>query len=186
MLLSEQEFLDNKEEIVGDVLVKLRHFAKVEAELLFREFNNYPGALPDFSGSISDTINAATDAVRDELVNADEETIDSLMGLVRNHLPAKMADMAFDRCKENLPRAYLFAAIASSLASKMVYQEGVNFVKSQPPENLSELALKYIRVEKEVYELERAIDSGVMTEEQKKQIADLVHRGGVRTSLNIF
>jgi glutamate dehydrogenase len=186
MLLSEEEFLDNKEEIVNDVLVKLRHFAKVEAELLFREFNNYPGALPDFSGSISDTINAATDAVRDALQDAGDDELEGLMGLVKTHLPKKMADMAFDRCKDNLPHQYLLAAIASSLASKMVYQEGVNFVKSQPKENLSKLALKYIQVEKEIYELEAALAAGDMSDEQRARVMDLVHRGGVRTSLNIF
>jgi glutamate dehydrogenase len=76
MLLTEDEFLDNKEEIVGDVLVKLRHFAKVEAELLFREFENYPGALPHFSGLISDTINRATDAVNQELQKLDDDEIE--------------------------------------------------------------------------------------------------------------
>ena len=187
MLLTEEEFLDNKEEIVRDVLVKLRHFAKVEAELLFREFNNYPGALPDFSESISDTINAATDAVRDELAASTDEELSELMGLVRDHLPKKMVDMAFDRCEDNLPKSYLLAAIASSLASKMVYQEGVNFVKSQPKDNLSKLALKYIQVEKEIYSLAAALDGAEgMDEEQRVRIKDLVHRGGVRTSLNIF
>jgi len=187
MLLSEEEFLENKEEIVADVLVKLRHFAQVEAELLFREFNNYPGALPDFSGSISDVINDATDAVRDALVESTDDEIDELMGLVRNHLPKKMADMAFDRCKENLPKQYLIAAIASSLASKMVYQEGINFVKSQPKKNLSKLALKYMQVEKEVYALEQALEGAEgLGEGQKERIMDLVRRGGVRTALNIF
>jgi hypothetical protein len=36
---------------------------QVEAELLFREFANYPGDLVHFSYKISDTINAATDAI---------------------------------------------------------------------------------------------------------------------------
>lgn len=43
MMLTEDEFYENKEEIVGEVLIKLRELAKMEAELLFREFDNYPG-----------------------------------------------------------------------------------------------------------------------------------------------
>jgi len=187
MLLSEQEFLDNKEEIVADVLKKLRYFARVEAELLFREFNNYPGALPHFSALISDTINVATDAIREELVKLPEEEIDLLLDLVKTHLPAKMADMAFDRLRTNVPEQYLIAAIASSLASKIVYAEGVNFVKSQPPENLSALALKYLEAEKEIASLEKALDGAKgLKGDVKEEVLDLLKRGGVRSKLNVF
>ena len=48
MLLSRDEFLFVKKELIEDVLVKLKHLARLEAELLFREFANYPGALPQF------------------------------------------------------------------------------------------------------------------------------------------
>lgn len=43
MLLSEDEFFENKSAIVDEVLAKLRDAAKMEATLLFREFANYPG-----------------------------------------------------------------------------------------------------------------------------------------------
>ncbi|GMH98403.1 hypothetical protein TrST_g1809 [Triparma strigata] len=187
MLLSESEFLDNKDEIVADVLKKLRYFARVEAELLFREFNNYPGALPHFSALISDTINVATDAIREELVKLPPGDLDQLLGLVKTHLPKKMATMAFDRLKTNVPEQYLIAAIASSLASKIVYAEGVNFVKSQPPENLSALALKYLEAEKEVALLENALSGASgLDEGVKEEVLDLLKRGGVRSKLNVF
>ena len=185
MLLSEEEFLDNKEEIVSDVLVKLRQFAKVEAELLFREFENYPGALPHFSGLISDTINKATDAVSAELQKLSPTEVEKLMPLVRGHLPAKLAELGFDRV-ENMPYQYRLAAIASSLASKIVYAEGVNFVKSQPSVNLSNIAMRYIEVEKEMEELAGRIEGSGMDEGTREKLKDLVKRGGVRTSLNIF
>merc|ERR1719201_447901 len=41
MLLSEEEFLAIKTELVEDVLARLRELAKLEAELLFREYANY-------------------------------------------------------------------------------------------------------------------------------------------------
>merc|ERR1712050_312102 len=64
MLLSKDEFLGDKEEIVGDVLEKLRHSARVEAELLFREYRSNPSnQLPYYSQAISGAINRATDAV---------------------------------------------------------------------------------------------------------------------------
>ena len=43
MLLSEDEFYENKEAIVKEVLDKLRSLAHMEAELLFREKDNYQG-----------------------------------------------------------------------------------------------------------------------------------------------
>ena len=45
MLLSEEEFFENKEKIVNEVLTKLRYLAKLEAELLFREFEANTGSL---------------------------------------------------------------------------------------------------------------------------------------------
>ena len=43
MMLSQEEFFVNKDVIVGEVLIKLRELAKLEAELLFREAENYQG-----------------------------------------------------------------------------------------------------------------------------------------------
>mmetsp|Transcript_22373 Transcript_22373/g.44680 ORF Transcript_22373/g.44680 Transcript_22373/m.44680 type:complete len:1066 (+) Transcript_22373:35-3232(+) len=187
MLLSEEEFLENKEAIVADVLKKLRGFARVEAELLFKEYRNYPGALPHFSALISDTINTATDAIREEVDKLSPEERSKLLGLVKNHLPKKMAEMAFDRLETNVPPQYLVAAIASSLASKIVYSEGVNFVKSQPPENLSKIALRFIEAEVEVASLEKSLGGAQgMDSADKDKAIDLIRRGGVRSLLDVF
>ena len=43
MLLSDDEFYANKEQIVNEILVKLRTLANMEAKLLFREFDSYKG-----------------------------------------------------------------------------------------------------------------------------------------------
>ena len=43
MLLDEEEFFNNKEVIVNQVVEKLRNLARMEAELLFNEYENYPG-----------------------------------------------------------------------------------------------------------------------------------------------
>ena len=47
MLLTEEEFFENKEQIVKEVLEKLHQYARMEAELLFREFENYGGKADD-------------------------------------------------------------------------------------------------------------------------------------------
>ncbi len=43
MMLSEDDFYVHKPKIVDEVLSKLRHLARMEAELLFREFEKQPG-----------------------------------------------------------------------------------------------------------------------------------------------
>lgn len=47
-----------------------------------------------------------------------------LLPLFREHLPAKLADLAFDRVPTTLPPQYLRNAMASCLACRVVYTEG--------------------------------------------------------------
>jgi len=139
--------------------------------------------LPEHSSTISETINRATDAVREALV---DQPLDDFMPLVRNHLPKTMADLAFDRLHDRVPAAYIRSAIASSLASKIVYSEGVNFVRSQPEATLSSIAIKYIEMEKEINVLMTGLEGTDMNKEQKEKIMGLLKKGGVRTGLGIF
>ena len=100
MLLSEEEFFDNKEAIVSDVLEKLRQLASMEAELLFREIENYGGSLPKMSENVSKCINTAKDALITALDSlSDDEKLD-FMPLVQAHLPKSLADLSFDRLSE--------------------------------------------------------------------------------------
>lgn len=137
MLLSEDEFYDNKEAIVQEVLDKLRSLAHMEAELLFREKDNFQESLPQVSQIISNSINAATDALTQALdtVTADEK--EKLLPLFRDHLPQTLANLSFDRHAERVPEQYIKNAIASCLASKMVYKEGTKFIDSHPKEKLA-------------------------------------------------
>lgn len=124
MLLSEEEFFDNKEAIVKEVLGKLRELAQMEAVLLFREFDNYYDglSLPEVSQFISNSINKTTDALTAALDGLSEAEQQTLRPLFRNHLPATMAEIAFDRLDERVPSQYIKNAIASCLASKLVYK----------------------------------------------------------------
>mmetsp|Transcript_9344 Transcript_9344/g.13636 ORF Transcript_9344/g.13636 Transcript_9344/m.13636 type:complete len:1041 (+) Transcript_9344:52-3174(+) len=83
MLLSEDEFFENKQVIVSEVLEKLRTLAKMEAELLFREYESYPGSLIEFSEIISNTINVTKDALIKALEEVSEEDREFMMPLFR-------------------------------------------------------------------------------------------------------
>ncbi len=64
MLLEPAEFLAVKPTLVADVIAKLKHLARVEANLLFREYKQNPAlALPPTSQRISRCITRLHDAI---------------------------------------------------------------------------------------------------------------------------
>jgi glutamate dehydrogenase len=183
MLLSEREFKEHKEEIVGEVLEKLRHYARLEAELLFREFANYPGALPYFSERISNAINLARDAVTQALDGMTEEQYEELLPLFRDHLPRTVVELGFDHVREKVPGQYIKNAFGSCLASRIVYREGTHFIESQPRERLAELCLRYLEEEREVRRLLQRLDGGQLTVEETARVHKILDVGGVRSLL---
>lgn len=125
--------------------------AFLEATLLFREFEAHGTySLPEMSEIISRTINEAKDALSLALDTLSDNDRDSLLPLFRAHLPKTIADLGFDRVYERVPDQYIKNAIASCLASKLVYKEGTMFVSSQPKSHLAAVALKYLEKEKEM------------------------------------
>lgn len=186
MLLSEEEFRENKPQIVAEVLDKIQEYARLEAELLFREFENYGGSLPQLSKVVSGAVNAATDALAVALESLSEEDKEKMLPLFRAHLPKTMADLAFDEVRERVPAQYITNAIASCLASKLVYKEGTKFVDTLPKEKLADVALRYLEAEHEVALLKSALEGTDMPEKEKESILKLLDAGGARTALRVF
>lgn len=191
MLLSKEEFLDVKAELVADVLVNIRILAKLEAELLFKSYNSYPGPLPHFSERISNAINLVTDAITDHLedVNPSDPLFRELLPLVKQNLPKKLASVAWDRAEARFPVQYQKNSMASTLASQLVYQEGIHLVEAQPPNKLAERAIMYYRANNKIMNLVADLektDFGNCSKEQKSEVLDLLRKGGPRTSLGIF
>merc|ERR1712157_405254 len=89
MLCGDDEdlFYTNKQQIVHEVITKLREMAKLEAQLLFREYDMYgDSSLPEVSQKISNSINIATDALSSALDTlSDDEINDELLPLFRAH-----------------------------------------------------------------------------------------------------
>lgn len=185
MLASEEEFFTNKEAIVAEVLAKLREYAKLEAELLFREAELYGESLPKVSQVISNAINSATDALSAALDSLSPEDQEQLVPLFRDHLPETVANLGFDKVYEKVPSQYIKNAIASALASKMVYKEGTRFINALPAARLAETALCYIQQEKEVLKLIETLEKTEMSIEEKNKILKLLDVGGARTALGL-
>eukprot|EP00579_Thalassiosira_antarctica_P006999 CAMPEP_0201883804 /NCGR_PEP_ID=MMETSP0902-20130614/16244_1 /ASSEMBLY_ACC=CAM_ASM_000551 /TAXON_ID=420261 /ORGANISM="Thalassiosira antarctica, Strain CCMP982" /LENGTH=1085 /DNA_ID=CAMNT_0048412667 /DNA_START=161 /DNA_END=3418 /DNA_ORIENTATION=+ len=186
MLLSEEEFYQNKPQIVSEVLDKLHEYARMEAELLFREFENYGGSLPQLSKVVSGAVNAATDALTVALESFSDEDKEKLLPLFRAHLPKTMADLGFEKVHERVPAQYITNAVASCLASKLVYKEGTKFVETLPKDKLADVALRYLEAEREIALLKDALEGTEMPEKEKESILKLLDAGGARTALRVF
>mmetsp|Transcript_31975 Transcript_31975/g.72428 ORF Transcript_31975/g.72428 Transcript_31975/m.72428 type:complete len:1082 (-) Transcript_31975:111-3356(-) len=185
MLLTEDQFTSNKDQIVGEVLDKLHYFARMEAELLFREYETSNDSLPELSKVVSGAVNAATDALTEALESFSQEDKDKLLPLFRAHLPKTMADMAFDKVHSLVPAQYITNAIASCLASKLVYKEGTKFVNNLPKEKIAEVSLRYLEAEHEIAVLQEALENTEMGEKEKESIKRLLDVGGARTVLQL-
>lgn len=186
MLLSEDDFFKNKPLIVEEVLEKLRHLAKLEATLLLREYKTFGDTLPETSQVISNCINRTTDALGAALESLPAEDRESLLPLFRAHLPKTLADLSFDQVHSRVPEAYIKNAIASCLASKLVYKEGTKFIDSLPPKDLARIALTYVQKENEIAKLIEKLDAAEMPGEEKEKIIKLLEAGGARTALSAF
>lgn len=188
MLLTKAEFMAIKPELVADVLVKLRNLARLEGELLLREYRNYPGALPHFSERISFAIAKATDAITDALadVHPEDPLFKELFPLVIENLPKKLATEGGERVLSRFPVQYMRNAIASTLASKLVYQEGIHLVEAQPYPKLAERAFAYFRADQRMKKIIGDLEHDSSLGEHKDVVIDILRRGGARSSLNIF
>ncbi|GLD95977.1 hypothetical protein PINS_up004655 [Pythium insidiosum] len=183
MLLETEEFMNIKKELVDEVVVKLRQLALVEAQLLFREYKKNPdAALPPVSERISRAIIRVHDAVLEKFDEATEADQKVLFTLIEEHLPPKLKEHALDRVHSDVPLSYIKCIVASSLASKIVYREGLQFTESLPDSNLANIAIEYLKQEKKVQKLVKELrDANVP---HHADIADLLVRGGVRAGID--
>ena len=196
MLLTTAEFLEHKDALVADVIDRLHIIAKAEAELLFREYKNYSGALPQFSERISGAINLVTDCVTDHLqdVEPGDPLWEKLMPLVKQNLPAKLAEVAWDRAPQRFPVQYMKNAMASTLASKMVYQEGIHLIESQPEDKLAERAICYHQASESVNKLASDLKHAEqdshgnieLSSAAQTRLLSILKRGGARSSCDFF
>jgi len=183
MLLSKEEFMAVKTELVEDVLTKLRESARVEAELLFREYRNNPSfPMVHYSQEISGAINRATDAVV-EALKKDYDLIDdeTRLRLLTESLPKKLVEVAGDRLEE-LPKMYMISMMGAKLGSKMVYKEGLEYINSMSDESLIGLATKYVRYDDLLHEIISEVDGSQL--KNGESIMKILKAAGVKSVIS--
>merc|ERR1711972_1163400 len=140
--------------------------------------------MPDVAVKISKSITRVGDfflkALDDNYEILDDE---NKYRLVAESLPQKLVDVAGERLVHDLPLAYVKAMIASSLASKMVYAEGVDFVDSLNEKVLADTACSYLKQTDAIRDLISEVENSQL--ENKDQLLAILKHSGTRSALEL-
>ncbi len=182
MLVSEEEFLANKSRFVEEVLTKLRLLARREAELLFREHRRSPQVpLPETSIRLSRIVIRASDAIEAAINDLPEKDLPLIRQLVLDHLPPVLVELAGERLWSRLPKSYLNWMMAASLATRIVYREGLAFLEEMPMAAIADLSFRYLRQERETDTLLDEIRGSTLP--HRTRLVELLERSGTRAGL---
>lgn len=188
MLRSQDDFVQHKDALVADVLLKLRSAARLEATLLFREHLASAMPLHKLSEKISAAIIRGNDAIAVAVEQLEPTTQRQLVGaVVMEHLPNTLVDVAgLDAVHERVPAAYVRQMIAAPLAAKMVYSEGIDWMEAMPEDALGSAAFEYVRQEARIQDLIAAVGrtEGLRPDDRAMVVRMLKH-GGVRAAVEM-
>jgi glutamate dehydrogenase len=182
MLLDEPAFMKLKDAFVDQVLVKLREFARREAELLLAEGRRHPSVpLPELSTRLSKAMNAAADAVYASMGSWTDADKAAMREVILEHVPEVLAKAVGDRLFTVLPAPYQAWMVAKSLSSRIVYREGIDFFASIDANAVGTVVLGYLRKEKQIEQLIAAVRAS--GQPFAEQAAGLLAKAGTRAAL---
>lgn len=146
LILSEEEFLDIKDQYVVEVIDILEEKARKESKLLFREYKMKKKPLTTLSAEISVEINELTDILKAYIRKDIKDTskTERYHRLLKSHCPAILVEKYSDRIIHNIPREHQLSILASQIASHIVYREGLGWVKSLNYNNIPKLVDVYL------------------------------------------
>ncbi|MFW7381356.1 MAG: NAD-glutamate dehydrogenase domain-containing protein [Oligoflexus sp.] len=176
LTLSSKEFIEIKTQYVAEVIDILRKKADLEAKLLFRAYSQEDGnkSLVELSLMISKEINKITDILLEELTKDIDEVLKDrfYQEIVLRHCPAIIIEkFGEERILTRLPEAHQIAIIASSVASYVVYNEGLGWLKSIPKKHWVEALNIYMQKDRLTSDLVKAVvDSNIAVKEEIKAI----------------
>jgi len=182
MLLNEAEFMEIKELFVEQVLTKLRNLARVEAELLARLHQHHPHSpLPEMSVKISKIMSRTSDSLVANWDAMNDVQRIELRKLVIDHLPEVLVQRVGDALWTDLPEEYLKWMMAKSLAARIVYREGFEYLVTMEDDDLAKLALRYLDLEQERTILVEAVRHSKLP--SKNRIASLLQDAGIFSTM---
>ncbi|MCP8899683.1 NAD-glutamate dehydrogenase domain-containing protein [Gilvimarinus xylanilyticus] len=182
MMLNEAAFLRIKPEFVEQVTQKLRALALLEAKTLFREFYFHPeSSLAQLSMQLSQEIITLTDTIA-RLIDSEKVSPTGVCrSLLLEFFPQSLLHKAGDRALDKLPASYYARAMASVLASRIVYHEGIRHIQALPADRLEQHLIRYLQQEEITAGLLRTIaDSDIAN---KQMLLELISKGATGTAL---
>lgn len=182
MLLDTEQFMEIKDTFVEQVLIRLRDLARAEAELLARLHQHHPHLpLPEMSIRISKMMSRTADSINKHWNSMSDVQQLELQRLVTEHLPAILLETAGDRLWTEMPTAYIRWMMVKSLAARMVYREGFEYLETMEDDDLAGLALRYLDLEQERTTLVDAVLESDL--QDKRRIASLLQDAGIFSTM---
>lgn len=183
MLLSEEEFLRIKDRFVEQVLEKLKELARREAELLLRFHHHRPQTtMPEICIRLSRVMIRTSDAIEAAIDSLQQHDAELLKCLVIEYLPPVLVETVGEQLWKKTPRSYLKWIMAKSLAARIVYREGFEYLDSMPTEAIAQLALKYLKLELERKMLIEEVDQSTLP--NRTRLIELLNEAGILSTLD--
>lgn len=181
LALSEEEFLGIKDQYVAELLDILRDRARSEARTLLRE-NKLSGgrrSLTDISYHLSRSINMLSDTIATMLAEEDSDVAgdEVLHDLILAYCPRVLAEKYGDRVLGRIPRPHQFALLASYIASKILYNEGLGWIDPLvETRDVREVVRAYLAQERQVARLAREVRAAGL--DDSEMVASILERCG--------
>ena len=148
LLLSSEEFLAIKDRYVQEVLERLREKATLEACLLFTEYKRGGGRknLVQLSEKISEEINQVTDVLLAQFSQQKDQILQD--ELWRELLFLYCLPILRERYEDRiltLPLSHIIAILSASIASYIVYREGLGWLDSIDEKDQFQTVITYMQ-----------------------------------------
>lgn len=182
LVLSPAEFKQIKATYVTQVIDILREKAGAEARLLFSELvkSGQTRSLVDLSMEISKEINQVTDMLLDEFVHRKDQVLaDPLYrNLIERHCPPILREKYQERLHTSLPEAHRIAILAASIASYVVYREGLGWLQTISPNERFRATMTYIQQVQQTESLIKSVQGSQLP--HKEQIEAILRMSAAR------
>lgn len=163
MTLSPEEFAAIKKPYVAEVIEILKEKADLEAKLLFQEKARRGSEtdLVSLSYEISAEINRVTDILREKLLELPEDPVlvPNFRYVLLSHCPKVLVERYEERILKRIPRSHQIAIISAAIASRLVYKEGIDWLRHMDVEAVFAVATQYIDAELQIDKLSRVVQS---------------------------
>ncbi len=148
LLLTSEEFYAIKDQYVKEVLERLREKAALEANLLFSEYKQGGGrkTLVQLSKEISEEINQVTDLLLEAFTQEREKLLEGELfrRLLVLYCPPVLREK-YEARLFTLPHSHIVAILAASIASYIVYREGLGWLESIDKKEQYQTVLTYMQ-----------------------------------------